>query len=296
MQRIKDLNDEITFYNSFDSLLKTYEEIAILKMRRNRASVINARKFMDDLYPLFEKVREIYGQKISLATQQESIDEDFEMVSFSTISRNNKDLDIILTPNDRLVGDIASKTCAKFFEKHNKNNDILVIGKLGKKIISSSGLSGRFFYVDLPEHSDEEEFYKIIDYVSNYSGIRIFYSKFISFISQESVGDYLLDKDVITGSSMKGEDLDEYIFEPDIDQVLNFFEIEIFFSLFKLKVFETELAKLGSRVNAMERASASIETESKKTLNRRLVLEKNLSNQKQLEKLSGFALWGVQSY
>jgi len=84
----------------------------------------------------------------------------------------------------------------------------------------------------------------------------------------------------------------DFIFEPSLEKLLNFFETQVFSSLFKQTVTEAELARLASRIKAMEQAIVFITTRMENLSSAQRRAKRNLENRKQLERVAGISLWG----
>jgi F0F1-type ATP synthase gamma subunit len=77
-----------------------------------------------------------------------------------------------------------------------------------------------------------------------------------------------------------------YIIEPSIEDVLIFFETQMFISILDQSIRESQLAKFASRILAMDSASQNIDKRILELKRRKLnVLHKSL-NEKQLNSLS----------
>ncbi len=74
----------------------------------------------------------------------------------------------------------------------------------------------------------------------------------------------------------------EFLFEPSIEKILGFFETEIFASLFDQTIRESQLAKLASRILAMDTASDNINREIKRTDLTKMRNAHMIANRKQL--------------
>jgi len=78
------------------------------------------------------------------------------------------------------------------------------------------------------------------------------------------------------------------MFEPSLEEVMRFFEHEIFGSLFDQTMRESQLSKFAARVVAMDRADQQIGLREKKTLEQKIMLMHQLSNRKQLNSMPSF--------
>jgi F-type H+-transporting ATPase subunit gamma len=286
-KNVRQLDMEIELTRSIQLLAKTYEELAVMQMQRIRKSVENTRKYTDDLNKIYSEVKFSYRKKL-LTTKKGKADS----LSLTTFNKNGKKLALLITPDHRFTGNIAKKVFYPFYEYINTENcDVAVIGKVGKEMFDQTGFSHSFVYINIPETSDYEALDKIFDYMLKYESIEVFHGKFMNLINQIAV------KQNLTGDELESNDYDavrseEYLFEPTAEKILNFFEEQIFGTLFKQILSEASLARLGSRISAMETATNNAGL-SVKMLNRnKNAFMKAMDNKKQLQRISGISIWG----
>ncbi len=84
----------------------------------------------------------------------------------------------------------------------------------------------------------------------------------------------------------------KYLFEPSLEKILQFFEAEIFASIFEQTIHESQLAKNGSRMLLLDNASQNIKDSLKKTELHLRILKHRQTNTKQLNALTGMSMWG----
>ena len=82
-----------------------------------------------------------------------------------------------------------------------------------------------------------------------------------------------------------------YLFEPDLEKIVAFFETQIFSNLFKQTVHESHLARLASRITAMEQALERIENQEKILYSNKRKTIRLTENKVQLERVAGIGLW-----
>lgn len=286
MQNLNDIKKEIDYVDNVRSFLRIYEEIAVIKMKKIRESVVNTRKFAEEMYPIFISVKGIYKKEVSKHTDDPNY-------IYSTVEKTGNALAVIVTPNERLVGDVGEKVFENYKNSsiYKNPHSLLIIGRTGKKIALAFGLGNKHKYFDFPDKTNPTSYEAILDTIIRFQQVQAFYPKFLSFIEQITVEDGLSgemeEKYRKDDDSVKAH----YIVEPSVESVLNFFEVEIFSTIFKQKLYECELAKYGSRINAMESAIASTETRLKRLKAERFIFLKRMDNKLQLERLSGVALW-----
>jgi F0F1-type ATP synthase gamma subunit len=289
MQNLNRLKEEILFAQSVKNFLQVYEEVAIIKIKRIRERVIKSREFIDSLYPTVFEIRNYY-----LSQAKRNINHK-KMPDYR--KKNGMTLFVLFTPNDRLIGDIAIKVIDNYLEavKKNAKAKSLLIGKSGAKHV---GLTFKpDYYFDFPDGLDKESNFDMINgLVLQYGNVQIFYPKFVSFVNQiaveesvtgEAIERFVSDKQDVTDFKFNSN----YIFEPSVEEVLNFFEREIFESYMRQKLLETSLSKLGSRIKSLEDAEKNTETVLDRLRKQAFMIDKSAKNSSQLERVAGITLW-----
>ena len=100
-------------------LVETYEEVAALRMQAIRGSVLKSRDFLDGLSGVF-------------ADAKSNLHDGVNMMTISTLNRNNRSVAVFVSANTGLYGDIINKTYDLFMEFVQKQQaEAVVIGKLG---------------------------------------------------------------------------------------------------------------------------------------------------------------------
>jgi len=270
------------------SVVQTYEELAVLEMQKIRDGVLTTRDFLKRILEVYAEVRFSYKDVIDQLIEK---NKGSGKITFSTLNKNGKKVTVLMTSNFGLSGDISQKVFREFIDKVNYgNSDIIIIGRRGKILYDSYGIKKSYSYYDLPEKGEGMSSIKdIISEIVNYADVDVFHGKLLNVVNQEGVVSDITAQ--LLQQSLETEKRNKYVFEPSLREVLRFFEVQIFASLFKQTVSETNLASLGSRINAMETASKNTEDRMKNLLGLNRSVGKSLENKKQLQRLSGMSLW-----
>lgn len=126
-----------------------------------------------------------------------------------------------------------------------------------------------------------------------YEKVHVYYGKFDNVINQTPIGTSITGENIFESeviAPIKRED--RFIFEPILEKIFYFFETQIIANLFSQTLLENQLARHASRVNAMEEALIHIDEESKKLNAAKRLIKHQMQNKKQLETISGLAIWG----
>lgn len=273
----KALKAEFEGLLSLKSLVDVYEEVAANRMQRVRGAVLISRQFLDELMGVFARIKKAYRRGSS----------------YSALARNGKTVAVFVSANAGLYGDIVDRIFAKFSEFVRQNNpDVVVIGKLGVKLMADRGLNVLYNYFDFSDEAVEtESFTMVMRYLMQFEKIVVFYGRFRSILAQDPEttmvsGDSL---ESYSGSAQKEVD---YLFEPSAREIAKVFEGQILASIFEQTLHESQLAKFASRMLSLDRALDNIDGRLGEMRSAERRLKHKLVNKKQLARLSGVELWG----
>lgn len=282
------LLSEIDLTASLRVLAESYEEISVLKMQKVRGSVLRTREFLADISGVFYEVRLSYRTEITSLMKQKQ-----DKTSFSTLSKNGKTVAVFLSASAKLYGDIVFRVFDEF--KHailSEDSDIVLVGSLGRELYEEAQVKKPYVYFDLPDYAVGEEALKpVVAHLVPYEHVRIFYGRFLNVVTQVPIISSISGEEPYYGKKQGTTREEKFLFEPTLWTILNFFETQIFYSLFRQTVHEAELSRVASRINAMEEALGNIDGHAKQLNSAKRKLERAHANKKQLEAFSGISLW-----
>lgn len=282
--------DELGLVGTFKMLVQAYEEIAVIKMQRVRNSVLSSREYLSRLSEVFYDVKSNYKKQIEklLAKNKKGVG----AFSFLTQTKNGKSVSLLLSANAGLYGDIVGRVYRLFIESIKKEQtDIVIIGKIGKELFDTEKIGRNYDYFELPDTGVKlEDLKQIVNKILNYEKVDVFYGKFKTVVSQDP-----------TVTNVSGESFEEakeeakekitFHFEPSLSRIVQFFQNQVFTSLFKQTISESELAKFASRIKAMEDALSNIEKTEGNLISESRRVTKLIRNKKQIEMLAGISMW-----
>ena len=289
MQNLKNIVSETQLVRTINDLVQSFEQIYVTKMQHVRQSVLETRTFNEGINNLFFELKAAYHQQVL-----EIIEKRRKNLQLMNIAYKQKEtVAVLLSANEKLSGDINQKVFNNFYNyiQEHKDIDIVIAGKSGKKLFDQKSTDRAYHYYDLPEEAvGIQSLRQIINNLLEYKQVKVFYGKFNNFINQ-----------VETMSDISGESENEdtklvkhqkkFLFEPSLDEILEYFENQIFTALFKQTVHESYLAQIGSRIMSLESTSAKIQ-EKLKLLDyeeKRAIKQKR--NKKQLQSMAGITYW-----
>ncbi|MDZ4227662.1 MAG: FoF1 ATP synthase subunit gamma, partial [Candidatus Levybacteria bacterium] len=282
----KELTRETEFLTTLRTILETYEEIAATRMARIRSSVLASRDFLLEINAIFQQVKASYKAQTELLMKTRKI-KDTSKLTF--IKRNGKTLYVFISANTGLYGEIIRRTYDVFIENLRKEpGDVAILGKLGMEIFNEEKIKAPLTYFGFPDNKmDNEIVQKIVEHIIKYEKVLVFYEQFNNVISQSPIVTN------ISGDPLpweKGGPRARYFFEPSLEKIMEFFEKEIFASIFQQTIFESELAKFAARMVSLDFASENTKIRLKQVIMTRQRIKHQEANKRQLEKFASMRL------
>jgi len=294
MAQRKIILEDLEALNTLKDLAESYEEIAVIRMQKIKDSVLKTRNFLADLSDVFVDLKASYEREVKeiLARRQK---DDKTLAPF--LQKKGKTLLVYLSSNSKFYGAITQKTFRLFIDGLKKsdqqNTDIAIIGQVGKEMFDAREIQKKYSYFDIPDTGLELKYIReLVVKFLQYEKVYVYYGKFGNVIKQTPFSTSISGEDIFeTEITSPTPREDRFIFEPILEKIFHFFETQIMANLFSQTLLENQLARHSSRVNAMEEALVHIDEESKKLVLLRNRLKQQLENTKQLETISGMALW-----
>jgi len=273
----KQIKIEIEGLNALKGLVEVYEEVAAGRMQKVRGAVMQSRQFLMGLLQVFSKVRAAYAGMEKSKWRQ----------------KNGKSVAVFVSANAGLYGDIVDRTFEIFSDYVRQNKpEVVVLGKLGLKMMSDRMPKQLFNYFDFSdEHVEMESFEIIMRYLIQFEVILVFYGTFKTILSQVPT------MTSVSGGEIEVEDLpgkkpSKFLFEPSVETIAQVFEGEILSSLFEQTLHESQLAKFASRLLALDHSVDNIENRLTVMHTKERSARHRLMNKKMLGTVSGVSLWG----
>lgn len=266
---IKEINQLIEEGESLKTISQAYSEIANQKIKRIRAEVERNRIF-------FKELSQVYSLVKGLAAKRKM-----------TVPKVKNRISIILTSNYRFYGKINANLI-DFFIKNTRGEktDIVILGKAAIEYFKTnkvfSSLSEILLKTDQPNPA---ELSNLANIIKDYNQVLIFYSRLKSLLVQEPTSTNIAatSEDIPNEGNNKTS---AFIFEPELNKILAFFDSSILTLLLEETFLESEVARTASRFISMDQA----ETEANKMIKEYRMLkayqERNLENSQILESIA----------
>lgn len=300
MSNLSRLLEEKAFYTSVNDFMSTYQELAALQMQRVRDSILQTRRYMDGLSDVFIDVRQSHYQKIKeLVERNKKANKDAltgkkNHISLSSLKKNGKSLVILISPDSKFSGDITRKVFSSFKDYfHNSDREVALVGIIGERLFKQSFPNKNYKLFTIPEKMvGFDELVPLIKYAIDYEQVDIFYSRFYSLINQEPVTNNITgDTSFFEQTQAVEREKRNFLFEPPLEEMLEFFEIQVFSSLIRQALHESYLANLGSRIITLDAATQNVSAENAKLDKQYTNMQRYQTNRKQRERIAGMDLW-----
>ena len=280
MQTLNQINRTMEESASLKSIAQAYTEISAVKLRKIRAGIERNRNFFEEVSQVFRTVKATaLKQKINLTTKHKGT------------------MSILLTSNHRFYGDLENRLIQFFMANTSQfPTDVMVTGLIGNGFLRSTNYPRPFqsfiFSGDLPKL---EETNNLVSELKDYQQIFVYYPRMQSVLIQEPHVVDLLQRPPERLLDPKVHHF-ESIFEPEVDQILQFFDTQIIMLLVEQIFLESELARTAARLTSMQQAQEKADAligEQRKLL---LQAKRSLDGIRLLDAIATLAEWRKEQY
>lgn len=280
MQKKTDLLEEIQFLDNLHNLATVYESISTMKMQQIRKSIISRRLYVNNLMDIFRSL------------QFEKTEADFELVE-------QKDLkplaNVVITANAKFHGDILRRIFDYFIKQYDGKGDLFVIGKIGREYMKEYSDKIKFEEYDISDiNFTVNDLKPILFRLLKYRKIHVYYALFKSIVDQITTQTDITDVEKLTKEELEMSQKNqhyEYLYEPSAQEISSFIHNNVTAMSLLQTLSETHLARLASRMNAMESLLGKINTDLKMLKQREHRVKRSIQDSKQLDRLAGMAMW-----
>lgn len=275
MSVLEDLRNELTEITTLKYISAAFAESSSARIGKIRDQFEKNKQY-------YEEISEVYHMvKVSAGVEDRELER----------AREQGAAVVALTSNHRFFGMLNINTMASFVdETKNMDVDRYVIGQTGADYI-------QMIHYDKPVESvvcandkpTREEAREFIKRLTKYTQVFLFYPKFHTMVRQT------VEMTDITQTAMPEEvqakKMVDQIFEPELSQILTFFEDQVRALLFERALLEVDLSRTAARLLAM---SAAEERADKLVIEKRAQIGKvrgAILNAQLLETFAGIKKW-----
>lgn len=280
------LKDDLKFISTLKSLATVYQEISVLKMKKARETIDHSRLFVDRLKQIFN----------SIYYSHELIKKKFNNKKTRNIAK------LVITANSKFNGDILRNIVSVFLqEKTDTQDDIFVIGKVGKEILEAELKNAKINFFETKDSDIASiDLRPLLEELVTYREVYIYMAEFKTVLKQVPMKlnipilYSLLNNKNKLDDNLKMSDIGVaklYLFEPSAEEIADYLDDNIITTFVRQSVYETELSRNAARINAMSELIETAGLEIKKIKRQEQKLKRDSQNKKQLERLNGVYLW-----
>lgn len=308
MDGIKQIQQRLGDVKLLQELTSTFEAIAAQNLSATRNKVLSSRAFLEEAQKVYTDARDIF-------VAQHQLDPTQYHQQLRVGSDNGKDLILVIAPNTKLYGALPEQLLSQATEGiRNKTGDydVMVLGKVGEEYFSH--LKPAIPFTSLSVEDEDwtvEQVHHILTKVSGYHKVTAYYNHFRTVLTADVIE---ADLTLTSGNGPKPadqpaaprpknavgkwvnhakhlSDWPDALFEPSLEEVLNFFETTILKTLLHQKVRESLLSRYAARMVAMDVATENAKTATvglRRDLSR---AKRRKANAKMLDNYSGMSIW-----
>lgn len=254
----KQIAQDIALDTGLKLVAQAFTELASIKLQKIRRRIERNRVFFDEISAVFAAVQQLADKNgIVLKLKKKG------------------SVALILTSNSKFYGGLERRLMYFYRDSLSKiASDKIIIGHSAADFFQTKGL---IFATDLPADSELKH---LTDLISGYSRVLVFYPRFQSVLLQKP---FVTD---LTQSGIGKEDSKitiDYILEPELEKMWQFFDSQIQKLLLEQTFLEAELARTAARLTSMDQAQESAD-KALSTLRKTLAAAKrSLNNRKILD-------------
>ncbi len=271
--------DELEDLETIGFVASALFDVSAEKINRLRAAFEKNKAFYEDIAILYQSIKQTAFDRGELPQKSATV---------------TQTVTVAFTSNIRFYGAVNAEVIEAFTRHMNSGvtSDYIVIGRTGKMLMGNTpDLQKRSsYYAFTEDEPTEEERRQFLKSVAAYSQVQIFYPSFRNVFNQKVVmQDITYAPHVETGNEVTLAF--DYIFEPELPKILNFFETKVRYLLFKRVMLESELSRTAARLIPMNTAQDRSKEEIIRS--RRMMRRKaaNFNDLRLLESFSAISKW-----
>jgi F0F1-type ATP synthase gamma subunit len=288
MPTIGRIQEEIEDIEAIHAISGAQLEVAALSIKQIKGDFERNYIFFDEISELYNIVKLSASR---LPTKSDSVTKiDGEGQAQDIKKKKKGKICVAITSNQRFHGLLNRRVMESFVSAISlEDSDCVVIGNTGGQYLENSVFFERCKFLtfknDYPTQGEADNFMKIMD---DYNEVFLYHPKFVTVFSQE-VG-------VVDITHAPERDIEkvkevEYIYEPELPKINEFFELQVRRLLFMRIMLESELARTSARLvkmNTTETRASEIIEDRKIDLRKELLLQNDI---RLLESFSSIGKW-----
>jgi F-type H+-transporting ATPase subunit gamma len=243
MRRASAIQKESQQIETVGDLTGVFESIASTKVAKIKNKVELSKEFFELLWKRYSSIRIDPRTRITHQGDKET---------------NPRKVFVIISAEAGLSGDIDQRLIETMLKDYDSSEtDIVVLGTHGANQLKQGGIPYKRYF-QVPTSDDYVDVSPVIDAISNYSKITVYYEEYIS-LGVQGIKKLDLHARIREMSEKADEDEEimtaaDTIFEPSLEEIADLMENAMMNLAFSQAIMESGLAQDASRFNAMATA------------------------------------------
>jgi len=279
MSRIGEQKSRINDIEAARYITGALRDISAVELKRLRKRFEQNDMFYSELRELFQLV-----WRIASADNNDVV-----------VTKSTKSLYIAYTTNRHFYGSLNHDVMKKFIAGTNAKDSCLIIGDVGKEIWMSKGQKRRevSFLSFAGDEPDVNEKSALMKQVEEHKHVYVFYPGFTSVFHQDVEMVDITFRPTKNPSTKKEEyeDLPQYLFEPDLSEMVSFFNNQVRYALFERLLLETQISRVAARLVKMDTADQNAHDIIKLETRSLRRIRTSFSSKRTLETVVGYIQW-----
>lgn len=275
MSVIKKTRKELESILSVKILSGVLRDLAVEKVQSLKEDFKKNVDFYEEIEDLFAKVQVLVNQ---------------QYVGIANEMRKLPTANIVITSNHRFYGSLNREVTDFFLEEWDEADDHIVVGKMGQMYLENYDFYNKCKFIFFDEDNPTRwETQKMVSLAKAYSKVVVYFPKYKTPFHQEPTS-----MDIVRLAENRERDfgdLNEFIFEPDLPLIHDFFSTQVQYILIQRIMLETDLSRTAMRLVRMDNAeNSAIEMYSQKNKELHDSIQREIDTQL-FESLSGLKKW-----
>ncbi|MGH7142002.1 MAG: F0F1 ATP synthase subunit gamma [Candidatus Saccharimonadales bacterium] len=240
MRRASAIQKETEQITTVEDLTGVFESIASTQVAKIKNKVKLSKEFFDLLWKRYSSIR---------------VDPGSQITHRGKLQDEGKRVFVIISAEAGLSGDIDQRLIETMLQNYNETTtDIVVLGSHGASQLKQRGIP-YIRYFQVPESENYIDVSPVIEAISSYSKITVYYEEYVS-LGVQGIKSIDLFSSIQAMSETANPDEDimtakDTIFEPSLDEIADLMEMTMMTLAFSQAILESSLAQDASRFNAM---------------------------------------------
>jgi len=240
MADVAELKEDLREVNTIHTLSGVMRDIAASRMEELRDQFQRNRMYYDEVRGLFALVRRLMSARYDMSTE----------------TKTGRSLAIAVTSNARFYGGLNKNVIDHFIDNFDDSDDHIVIGNTGNQIVARTSYFEDCDYMHFPDDEPaHKDMWQLVEQMRAYDTVYVYYPRYKNPFQQ--VPD-VVDVNATPDTSTERR-VEEFIVEPNLPLLHDFFLTQIKWMIFERVLLETDLSRTAARLMKMHTAEETSE-------------------------------------